>query len=258
MHRLPRLTGFHPLWRFGLAVLVLCLVGGYVVSGVYMAQHYENRDERSGFTFTDVQGAYAGVVIPSPLLESLRAGHPEDLPDADRRALIEWLESDHVRADYENFDLGDAMPADIIAISCVECHARGATGEDAAPDIPLEYPDDVFDLALSKDIRPKDMELIVQSLHAHAPSMSVIAIVIAALAACTRWPRAIVGAIVALAGVGLLADLAGQPLARAHDAAWTWAIVLGGGVSSICVGLLGAMTILDLCLPAGRKSPPGE
>lgn len=250
----PRLNEFGPLWRLGIGLLILTLVGGYVVSGVYLKQHYENRDERPGLTLTDIQGAYAGVVTPSPLLSALERGHPEDMNAADRDALLEWLRSDTIERDYENFDLGDGMPADIILVSCVDCHARGATGENAYPQVPLEYEDDVLSIAVSKEIRPKDPAIIIQSLHAHAPSMATCTIVLAILAGMTRWWRWLVGLVVSVSAIGLIADLAGQYLARVHDPAWTYAIVGGGFASSAGVGLLGLLALADAWLPGGRRA----
>lgn len=249
-----RLCDFHPLWRFGIGLLVICLVGGYVVSGIYLRQHYQNRDERPGLTFTDIEGAYTGVTIPSPMLKSLKSGHPEDLSDADRKALEDWLTGGRVRQDYDNLDLGDAVPSDIIAASCVSCHARSATGPDADPKLPLEYPDDVFAQAQSSEILPKDPKIVVQSLHAHAPSMATVAIVVALLAALTRWPRLLVGFVVAVAGVGLLGDLGGQWVARSTGAvAWVWVIVVGGFMAALGVGLLGLMVVLDVWWPNRDK-----
>lgn len=258
----PRLTSFHPLWRFGVGLLAIVLAGGYVVSGVYLKQHYENRDERRGLTMTDIQGAYAGVVVPSPLRAAIERGHPSELggaglaesslADADRAALLAWLDGGRVREDYENFDLGEAMPADIIAASCLGCHARSATGDGAYPQLPLEYPDDVFAVAVSREILPKDPAIIVQSLHAHAPSMATVTLVLSLLAGMTRWPRVLVGLLVSVTAAGLLADLSGQYLARVHDARWTWAIVVGGFAASAGVGLLALLVVMDAWVPHGR------
>lgn len=258
--RLPRLCDFHPLFRLGIALLAICLVGGYIVSGVYLHQHYEMRDERPGLTLDDIKGAYHGVVTPSPMLAALEAGHPDDLDpdillDEDRAALIEWLKSDRVREDYENFDLGDQMPADIIAVSCLDCHARDATGEHAVPEMSLEYAEEVFALADSTRILPKDPAIIVQSLHAHAPSMAVCTIALALLGGLTRFPRVLVGLVVFGAAAGLLADLSGQYLARVSAEQWTYAIVVGGFISGAGVTLLGLAVVIDALIP--RTKPKG-
>jgi len=252
-HTTPRLCDFGFFWRFGVGVLVICLVGGYIVSGVFLKQHYENRDGRAGVSFTDIQGAYAGAVVPSQLGEALERGHPDDLPDADRQALLDWLASDTVKQDYENFDLGDAMPADIIAVSCVQCHARSATVDGAFPSLPLEYADDVLKVAVGSELLPKDKGIVIQSLHAHAPSMAACALVLAILCGMTRWPRCLVGVVVSLAALGLLADLSGQWLARTEDAKWTWAIVVGGFFAAGGVGVMGLLALADAWLPGGTR-----
>ena len=256
--RIPRLCDFNPMFRWGMALLALCLVGGYIVSGVYLHQHYEGRDERPGLTLRDIEGAYHGVTTPSPMLSALENGHPDDLEpglllDQDREALIAWLKSDRVREDYENFDLGDQMPADIIAVSCLDCHARDATGnsagEHAVPEMSLEYAEEVFALADSTRILPKDPENIVRSLHAHAPSMAVCTMMLALLGGMTRFPRPLIGAVVLVAAVGLIADLAGQYLARVSVREWTYAIVLGGFAASAGVTLLGLAVVIDALIP---------
>ncbi|GJM19164.1 MAG: hypothetical protein DHS20C14_13770 [Phycisphaeraceae bacterium] len=251
-HDLPRLSDFGLLWRVGVGLLVICLVGGYMVAGMYLKQHYENRDERPKLTFTDIQGAYAGATVPSPMLGALERGHPDDLADMDRAALIAWLTSDTVRADYENFDLGDAMPADVIAISCLECHSRSSAAEVKAEPM-LDYPDDVFGQAESKVIKPKDKKVLVASIHAHLPSMATCSLVLALLAGMTRWPRALVGAVVIVTAVGLIGDFGGQWLARTRSPGWTWAIVVGGFAASVGVGLLGLLALADAWLPGGRR-----
>ncbi len=253
----PRLTSFNPLWRFGVGILAICLAGGYMVAGFYLQHHYENRDEVPGISMTDIQGAYAGVVVPSPMRAALEAAHPADLADADRQALLDWLSGDRVRQDYENFDLGDAMPADIIAVACLDCHKRSATGDGAYPELPLEYPDDVFAVAQSREILPKDPIIIVQSLHAHAPSMATVTLVLALLAGMTRWPRCFIGLVVAVTAIGLLGDLSAQYLARVRTGETWWAFVIVGGgfASSGGVGLMSLLVLLDAWLPGGRPKP---
>ncbi len=254
---LPRLSDFGFFWRLGMGLLVVCLVGGYVVSGVYLKQHYENRDEQPGLTFTDIQGAYAGANVPSPMLGALERGHPDDLAVADREALVRWLTSDSVRADYENFELGEEMPADIIAISCLECHSRSSAADVKASPM-LDYPDDVFANAESKEILPKDPKVLVASIHAHLPAMATCSIALALLAGMSRWPRAVVGVLVTATAVGLIGDFGGQWLARTQGPGWTWAIVVGGFFASGGVGLLGLLALAEAWLPRFGKPEPAD
>lgn len=167
--RLFRLRELGVLARLGIAGLVLTMLGGTAASGLYLQMHHHDRDQRDGLTIDDVRAHYHGIVSPSPLLESLESGHPETLPDRERDLLIEWLrgEPSALSGQYDNLDLGIDAPAEIM-VSCLDCHARSSTGEDAAPEIPLEYWDDVYNLAISTDIRPVDGEILAASTHTHA------------------------------------------------------------------------------------------
>ena len=249
----PRLRSLGLLTRTGLVFLILTLLGGYIISGVVLKWEYENRDEREGLTMTDIVGAYHGVSSPSPLLESLKAGHPEELATSDRNALVEWLEGDRVSEDYDNLDLGDMAPSEIIAVSCLDCHTRGSQMGDGIGDrVPLDYFDDVQSIAISREIMPKNLKIVALSTHVHAPSLSMVLIVLTLLGSMTRWPSVLVGSLVAAGGIGLFLDIAGQWLARG-EAFWAYAIVGGGFAMSMSVGLLGFLVIVDLVLPGSKK-----
>ena len=248
---LPRLKDLGLFFRLGISCLVVTLLGGYVVSGVHLRNHYDNRDERPGFTLDDVRAAYHGISSPSPLRVALEDGHPEDLSDPDRAALLAWLDSERVSQDYDNLDLGDEAPAEIIAISCLDCHARGAADPGSA--VPLEYWDDVRPLAFSTEIQPAPDEIIALSQHTHAPSMAMVLLIVGALGAMTRWPRVLTGLLVLVGGAGLLVDMAGWWLAK-DNAAWVYAIVGGGLAQGASVTLLGVLSLADLWLPGGRSS----
>jgi hypothetical protein len=250
----PRLTQLHPLMRLSIAVLTVVLLGGYIVSGLHMRNHYSNRDMVEGLTLDDIRGHYHGISVPSPLIKALEEGHPEDLPDRERNLLLEWLgDPASLSLKYDDFDLGDDAPAEIIATNCLSCHARGATGEGTYSQLPLEYFDDVLPLTVTREINPTTREIIALSQHTHAPVMAVILIVIALLAAMTRAPRALVGLVVFAGAVGLLADMAAWWLARDNDV-WVYAIVGGGFAYSAATGLAGLIVIID-CLIPGRRSP---
>lgn len=250
----PRLSSLGLLSKVGLIFLVLTLLTGYIVSGIFLNMEYENRDERPGLTMTDIVGAYHGVTSPSPLLDSLQRGHPETLADDKRAALVAWLESGRIGEDYDNFDLGDMAPAEIIAENCLSCHTRGATEGDGIGDrVPLAYFSDIQGIAVSREINPKNERIIALSMHVHAPSLSMVLIVLTLMGAMTRWPRLFVGGLASIAGVGLFLDIIGQWLARS-DAIWAYAIVGGGFASSMGVGILGLLVIGELILPAKRHS----
>ncbi len=139
--------------RLGLTVLLLTLLGGLTVSGIYMKMHHDNRDEQPGLTMNDIRGHYAGVNVPSPLLSALDRKHPETQSEASRRVLIDWLRGDRINEDYDSLDLGDLAPAEIIASDCLSCHSRQSDGEGTYPQLPLDYYEEVRAVAFSTDIR---------------------------------------------------------------------------------------------------------
>lgn len=255
--RLPRLKDLNPLARAGITLLIVTLVGGYVVAGLHLRWHYDNRDERAGFTLDDVRAAYHGITSEAPLLSALRSGHPEDLAEGDRDALIAWLESDRINIDYDNFDLGDEAPSEILAISCLDCHARSSSGEGAAPELPLESADDVLAIAYSRDVRPSPTQILAVSQHTHAPTMALVLLVVGVLGAMTRWWGWLTGLVLGVGGLGLLADMGGQWLARGAEA-WVYAIVGGGFAYAGAVVLLSLAVVVDLWLPGGRAAPSRE
>ena len=252
MPTFPRLVDLHPLTRLGVALLVATLLGGYAVSGLHMAWHYDNRDESPGLTVDDIRGHYHGLTVRSPLVDALDAGHPEDLPDRERSLLLQWLANPAaLSAAYDDFDLGDDAPAEIIANSCLSCHARAASGPDAFARLPLEYFDDVQPLTTTRVINPTTTEIVAMSQHTHAPVMALVLIVMALLGAMTRAPRGLGGFVVFAGGAGLLIDMAAWWLARGNDA-WVYAIIGGGFVYTASTVLLGAVVIVD-CLIPGRR-----
>ncbi len=236
-------------FRVGIAVLIVTLLGGYIVSGLHLRWHYDNRDEEPGLTMNDIIGAYHGVRTPSPLVAALELGHPDTLADSDRTALLDWLRGDRLSQDYDNLDLGEEAPSEIIAVSCLHCHTRTASAPGSMPDVPLEYWDDIQSIAYSKDIQPAGANIVAMSQHAHAPSMAIILIVLGWLCVCTRLPARLTGVVVLLSGMGLLVDMAGWWIARDY-AEFAYAIVGGGIVYAIGTMLLGLMIIIDCLLPA--------
>ena len=233
--------------RIGIGGLVLVLLGGLVASGLYLKEHHEVRDGEKGLTMTDLEGAYHGVKATAPLISAIERGHPESLGEADRKTLSDWLASDRITEDYDNLDLGESAPAEILDMSCLQCHSRNAS-DAVASAVPLEYWDDVKKLAFSREIEPADPKVLLASTHAHALALSVQALVLALLALLTRFPRKMISWVLCVAGVSLALDIAGWWLARGA-AAWVPVLVAGGVFFSATNAFLAVLILLDLMLP---------
>lgn len=246
-----RLRDFNWGVRLGLTMLALVLLGGSAVSGWYLRTHHTNRDERNVFTLDDIRAHYHGIRTEAPLLSALERGHPEDLPQDQRQALVDWLTGDRVREDYDNFDLGEFMPEEIIAVNCVSCHDTTATGPDAYPQLPLRYFDDVMANAVSREVKPVSVEILAASLHAHSLSLGTMCIVTVLLLALTRAPRLVVGFLAALTGIGLFVDLGSWFPAR-ESVAFVWGIVGGGFAFQAGVVLSLLIVMIDLWMPRRR------
>jgi hypothetical protein len=237
--------------RLGLTLLAIVILGGSAVSGIYLRDHHTNRDERGVFSFDDIRAHYHGIRSEAPLLTALERGHPDDLGQAQRDALIAWLRSDRVREDYDNFDLGENMPEEIIATSCVSCHDSGATGPDAYPQLSLRYFDNVMANAVSREINPVGEAVLMASLHAHSLALASLCMITVLLLALTRAPRLVVGSLSVLIGTGLLIDLASWIPAR-HYEVFVYGIVGGGLMFQAGVALGLAVVIIDLWAPRSR------
>lgn len=258
-----RLRQLTPATRLGLTGLLVVMLGGMVSSFLHLVEHHENRDERPGLTMDDVRGAYHGIRTTAPMLMALEQNHPAEMdmdgaaalgPD-DRRVLLDWLAGDRISSDYDNLDLGDAAPVEIIAASCLHCHSRQATqGDGVGERLPLDYWNDVKTLAFSRDISPTSIEILNVSTHTHALSLATLSLVICLMLVGTRWPRAIVGAAALLIGLGLLSDLAAQWITRSFET-FAWVIVIGGTIFGVATSLAAVAIVLDLWLPAGRPIP---
>lgn len=243
-----RLRDLAPLARLGLICVVITLLGGTAASGLHLYWHHQNRDERPGLTIDDIRGHYHGIISPAPLLESLERGHPDELAPEDRKALIDWLRSDRVSRDYDNLDLGDFAPSEIMAESCLSCHARSATGPDAMTKMPLEYWDDIAPLSVSRQINPVSTQILAASTHTHALGLAAVTLVLAWLALLTSWPRALIALLVGLTGLGLMADIGAWWLTRIWIE-FAWMIMGAGAVYNGGVVLLGLAVIVDLLMP---------
>ncbi len=234
--------------RLGITLILLTLLGGLTVSGIYMKMHHENRDEQPGLTLNDIRGHYAGVITPSPLLNAIERGHPEEQSSEARKVLLDWLKSNRISEDYDSLDLGDLAPAEIIASDCLSCHSAQSTGDDAYPQLPLDYFDQVKKVANSSDIRPVDTKILAASTHTHAISLSVLSLAVGGLLLLTGWPRGLTNLLILLMGTGLALDIGGWWLARLNGAVVP-IIVLGGVIFAASVALSLLLVIADLWRP---------
>ncbi len=250
-----RLRNLGFLIRLGVTGLVLALALGLVASAMHLVNHYEKRDGVAGLTLDDITAAYHGIDAPSSLVLALERGHPETITDAERAALLAWLGSDRISEDYDSLDLGDSAPAEIIAVSCLSCHSRGASpapDQIAAKKVPLEYWDDVQAIAYARSVPSTPSNIILMSMHAHAPAMATMTLVIAALGLATAFPRRLVGLLIALAGLSLIADLASWLIARELADA-VYVIVGAGFVYNLATALLVAIVLIELWRPRTRR-----
>jgi len=246
--------------RVGMTFLILTLLGGLFASGQHMRHHHENRDGQPGVSMEDLVGAYHGVDITAPMITALESDHPNELDestdnplsDASRMVLLDWLNSNRISEDYDNLDLGDMAPAEIIAMNCLDCHSRNADmGDGIGETMPLEYWDDVEKVSFSRQISPASIDIMIASTHTHALGMVMLALITVLLIGASSIRRPIVGVLVLVMGVGLFLDLSAWWLARVNPL-FVWFIIVGGLMFFISLGLMLLGVLVDLWLPARR------
>lgn len=242
-----RLCDLSILLKISVTALILVLLGGLYASVKHLQMHHENRDEVPGVSLNDIKGAYHGVEIRAPLLVALERGHPDNLPPDDRKVLIDWLQGGKVSIDYDNLDLGDKAPAEIIAQNCISCHADKAS-DPVASKLSLESFDKLKQYAFTKKIDPPPFRILVLSTHTHALSLGTMSFVVAALLVGTRLPRGLSHTICMLMGVGLATDIAAWWIARDYINA-VYAIIIGGGIYNASTVLALVLSLLDMWFP---------
>jgi hypothetical protein len=254
-------------FRVAITLFVFVLAGGFLASFGHMHEHHQGRDGQEGLSYDDIQGVYSGVRSTAPLTLALDAGHPAEiegttpLPEAKRKALVDWLaveEESKRSSQFDDFDLGENAPAEILAAHCVQCHSR-SSDDKAAAKLPLEYYDEVAKLSISREVEPMDEAILLATTHTHAIALGTTSLVLVMLLLLTRW-GALAGGIAALSSLGLFVDLAGWWLAR-DSAAFIPMILGGGALFGLTTALLLVLVLLDLWLPArmpGRDRPGAD
>ncbi len=235
--------------RLALSCLVLVFAGGLAAAGAHLFLHHENRDERPGVSLEDLEGAYHGVRVTAPLILSMEREHPEELPPAERELLVQWLRGERISEDYDNLDLGDSAPAEILARACLPCHSQAEATEGVPP---LEYWEDVSKVAFSREVQAVPLQILVASTHTHALALAGLSLVVGLLWLATRWPRALKSWLFALSCLALTADLACWWLAR-DNAALVLLIAVSGAVYVSTTGLFLLGILADLWLPASKR-----
>jgi hypothetical protein len=247
-----RLRALPAFTRLGLTGVAGVLLLGFWAAVTYIRDHYENRDTSPGITMDDLRAAYAGLERPSPLVTALEDGHPEDLADTDREILLTWLRSDRVTEDYDNLDLGDMAPAEVIDYACLSCHAKNAEeGGGIWETVPLDTWPDVKNVAFSLSVEGTPPEIMRISTHTHALALAAITVAVGILLLCTRWPGFVRHGLLGLAGIALLGDLGGMWLAT-QAADFVWLVAIAGACYSGSMVLSILAIVADLWLPGGR------
>jgi len=241
--------------RIGLAAVVCTVLGGLLASAAHLRWHHEGRDERPGLSLDDLRGAYEGIRTKAPLLVALERRHPEDLADRERDLLLRWLEEGRWSETYDDLDRGEDAPAEVMARACTSCHSRSAKrDDDLAERYPLDYWDDVKRIAVSREVLPTPVAILAASTHTHALGLASITILIGALAMGTASPRRWRESLAALAGLALLADLAGWWIAREVSLGF-WLVLLGGTGTFVALTLLCLTVLFDLFRPRREHAP---
>ncbi len=235
--------------RLGLLGVVLVIAMGHAASLLHMYWHYENRDERPGFTIDDVRAAYHGINAPALFKTALENDHPKGLAQPTREALLAWLATDKIAENYDNLDLGDNSPAELIAANCNTCHARKVAKEKGA-NIPLEAWEDVRKVVFSRTVNPVPIKVLAISTHTHALSLAALSGVVIALSLCCSFARApgvsrVVGALVAANGIGLTLDIASWWITRSSES-FVYVIVVAGGFYNFSLAMLTLLIAAEL------------
>jgi hypothetical protein len=236
-------------FRVGLTGVLGAIVLGLWASLEHLREHHHNRDGRPGVSVDDLAGAYHGLDNPAPLVVVLERGHPESQPAANRELLLKWLRSAKVSDDFDNPDLGDAAPAEVLARDCMECHGRKATaGDGIGQTVPLDYWDDVEKVAFARKLDPTPESILITSTHTHALSMAVVSCVLMFLAWWTRFASWMKSGIALLLGLGLACDLAGWWLAR-ESTVFVGLVIAGGGAWVAGAAFACLLALAELWLP---------
>jgi len=250
---MPQLCTLPRSFRFGLACLVTVLLFGLGTGAWHMVLHHGNRDAQPGLTLDDVRGAYHGIQAKAPLVLALERDHPDLLPANEKQALLDWLHGDQLDRLFDDEQLGEMAPALIFDRRCLLCHSRQATdGSGIGKVMPLEYWDEVRTLAITRNVEPTAMPIVVASAHTHALAMGSLSIVVLLLALGTRFSQRLLSPLALLSGLGLLLDL-GAWLPAGAFGGLVYVLVTGGALWFVSTTVLLLLVLADLLRPAPQS-----
>ena len=246
--------------RLAITCLVLILAGGYAASLSHMQHHHSQKDDRDGLSMDDLVGAYSGVERVAPLLSSLRGPHGDQYaPDqAERDALIEWLESDRIGQLYDDIDAGRSGPgrdprSTLPLVPQPSARGRGGRRGDRGTPCRSEYWDDVEKVSFSKKLDAVPVDILALSTHTHALTLPLVLVLVSGLFLLTGWGRGLRHGIVALSCVSLLLDFAAMWLARV-DPAFVYLILVSGAL----FGLLFVVQLIAILIECWLVRRPAD
>lgn len=237
--------------RLGLSGVVLTLALGLWASLEHLAAHHEKRDGESGVSLTDLRGAYHGLDDPAPLLVALEGGHPESLGAGERELLETWLRGGKVSEQYDDLDLGESAPAEVLADACLDCHGRESAVE-SGRGLSLETWDDVKSVAFARSLEATPREILLVSTHTHALALGTLTLALAFLVLATGFPSWLKSALIGAAGIALFLDLACWWLAR-EQAGFVLVLAAAGAVYAAATAASAGLVLLDMWMPARTK-----
>ncbi len=247
--------------RFGLSCVLAVVVLGMWASLTHLRNHHAKNDGNpEELSLLDLEGAYHGAEITSPLravLSGESRAHPAiDYAEADRLELLTWMNGDRTTEDYDSIDLGDRAPAELLAVHCLSCHGSGVAQSSGGGQA-LEYWDDVAPLLGETTLTPTPYKIVVTSLHTHAPSMALLILGVCGLALATRFPRGLASLPLFLGGAALLVDTTGWLIAR-EVKGFSPVIAIAGAVYTGALALAIALVLVELWGPYPAPSNAAE
>ena len=137
--------------RLGVSFLVLTLFIGLGASAAHLVGHHENRDGAPGLSLEDIEGSYHGVNVSSPAGRGAGTRTPRDAATGATRALarLARLRIASARTTTTSISETRRRPRCSTRPASGVTHVKATEGDGIGETIPLEYWDDVRNVAFS-------------------------------------------------------------------------------------------------------------